>query len=382
MAHNVTLKQSPLELLINNTEIDHIARAILDNSPAVPRVFAEIHVTDHCNSACRFCNQRTARRRESEMAPSMFEHVIKDLSYIGLRGVRLSGGGEPTAHPQFIELLRILRQNRIQLVNIDTNGLLLGNKMRKAVLNCKPRTVHISLLAPDGKRWSQETGIHRYKYRSLISNVEALVKEAESTATRVEVSFVIDEITYDTIPKMEDLANKLGVDFFIHDLNSYSYSRHFLDHCIPVVNAALNHIHEDTVRRRFYIKNLTRLELARKRLAGINAQRPKELPTVCLAPWCATMIRPDGTIFPCCAIMDLKNPLSSIGMLPLREICTSQRFLKMQEEARQLFLFKQAESEPLQILNTRCIGRCGPKEGLYSHPALSQRLLQSEGSAP
>jgi MoaA/NifB/PqqE/SkfB family radical SAM enzyme len=60
-------------------------------------VHAELDITDRCNVACYFCNQQDVRTSQQ----ISFEHLaalIDELASLGLRSVRMSGGGDPLAH--------------------------------------------------------------------------------------------------------------------------------------------------------------------------------------------------------------------------------------------------------------------------------------------
>lgn len=84
-----------------------------------------IEVTDHCNLECPVCivnNQYSAH-----MSPEAFAGVIDRMVRAEgqLESVALSGG-EPTSHPEILELLRIADRPEIGRIILITNGLRLG----------------------------------------------------------------------------------------------------------------------------------------------------------------------------------------------------------------------------------------------------------------
>ncbi|MCE9576009.1 MAG: radical SAM protein [Deltaproteobacteria bacterium] len=84
-----------------------------------------IEITDHCNLECPVCI--VDNQYSTHLAPEVFARMIDGL--IAAEGqcesVALSGG-EPTSHPQVLELVRIASRPEIGRVVVITNGLRLG----------------------------------------------------------------------------------------------------------------------------------------------------------------------------------------------------------------------------------------------------------------
>jgi uncharacterized radical SAM superfamily Fe-S cluster-containing enzyme len=84
-----------------------------------------IEVTDHCNLECPICivNNQYAHHME----PALFGRLIDGLVAAEGRceSVALSGG-EPTSHPEILELVRIATRDEIGRVVLITNGLRLA----------------------------------------------------------------------------------------------------------------------------------------------------------------------------------------------------------------------------------------------------------------
>lgn len=84
-----------------------------------------IEITDHCNLECPICI--VDNQYSTHLAPEVFARIIDDLlrKEGQCESVALSGG-EPTSHPQILELVRIASRPQIGRVVIITNGLRLG----------------------------------------------------------------------------------------------------------------------------------------------------------------------------------------------------------------------------------------------------------------
>lgn len=122
-----------------------------------PRPIREIHVvelTTRCNLRCRYCPSPRKLRPHEDMAWETFEQTrrfIKRLCDAGTQGeVALTGIGEPTMHPRFVEAVAAMREtigpNRT--LTISTNGLLFTEDLALAIKPFKP-SIFVSLHRPE-----------------------------------------------------------------------------------------------------------------------------------------------------------------------------------------------------------------------------------------
>jgi uncharacterized radical SAM superfamily Fe-S cluster-containing enzyme len=90
-----------------------------------------VEVTDHCNLECPICI--VDNRYSSHMEPAAFRRIIDGL--IEAEGQCESiaiSGGEPTSHPDILELVDIASRPEVGRVMLITNGLRLGRDRRLA----------------------------------------------------------------------------------------------------------------------------------------------------------------------------------------------------------------------------------------------------------
>ena len=93
----------------------------------------EINATDHCNLSCLDCNHASPAMPPKYADPAaVYQDCSRLAKHCRPRQIRIAGG-EPLLHPDFAELLRVLRDsglsNRLQVV---TNGLLLEQMPEQA----------------------------------------------------------------------------------------------------------------------------------------------------------------------------------------------------------------------------------------------------------
>ncbi len=92
-------------------------------------VMAHISLTNSCNLTCSFCC--FANRKMADCLPlEAVKSALKQFKNIGVLGVEFTGGGEPTLHPNFEEIIRYSKDLGFE-IGICTNGSTLGKKITK-----------------------------------------------------------------------------------------------------------------------------------------------------------------------------------------------------------------------------------------------------------
>jgi 7,8-dihydro-6-hydroxymethylpterin dimethyltransferase len=102
-----------------------------------------VEVTDHCNLECPICivNNQYANHISLESFTKIIDVMVRNEGQ--LESIALSGG-EPTSHPQILELVDIANRDEIGRVVVITNGLRLG-KDRKLAEGLKERGAYVAL---------------------------------------------------------------------------------------------------------------------------------------------------------------------------------------------------------------------------------------------
>jgi MoaA/NifB/PqqE/SkfB family radical SAM enzyme len=93
----------------------------------------DIKITDYCPFGCEYCYQGSTPRGEHTQL-ALIKNLARDLGAMETFEVAL-GGGEPTMHPDFVEILKAFRDNHI-VPNFTTKSThwIKDEAMRKAIL--------------------------------------------------------------------------------------------------------------------------------------------------------------------------------------------------------------------------------------------------------
>jgi len=269
--------------------IDSPYNPIIDLNNKQPRFgprYAEIHLTNLCNSHCYFCNQISLRENKGSFDYDFLINTISTLKGNGLKAIRLSGGGEPTVYPKIHQIIEFIGKNTISLSRFDTNGIDLSCTISKQLIECKLKVLHISLQAPNSFQWARITQKNPKAFDKILYNISTFIELDTNRSTKVYASFILDENTSKSIPEMYDLCQKLGLGINIHYLNCHTYKKDYKKNVMPDVDKLLREYQPES--------------------------NGDDKNIVCGAPWAAILVKPNGDVYPCCALQDKKFIMGNI----------------------------------------------------------------------
>jgi SynChlorMet cassette radical SAM/SPASM protein ScmF len=110
------------------------------------------YLTEGCNLNCRHCwiaPKYDSEGRCPSLPVNLFRTAIREAKPLGLRNVKLTGG-EPLLHPNFLELLEVVRGENLALC-IETNGLLCTPEVAVEIAKSPRRFASVSLDGEDAE---------------------------------------------------------------------------------------------------------------------------------------------------------------------------------------------------------------------------------------
>lgn len=171
-------------------------------------VQARIDPTLKCPLACKWCNSARYRPRMDELTREHVEKVLDFIAYWGVRGVVWAGGGEPTRHPNFVELL-----NKGVELGMDaailSNGVFPDTEVAREVgKNCL--WAGISVDAGTAECYWAAKGSNQFD--NVVGNIKAMAKEGKC---RVGYKFLISPLNQHEIYRACIIARNIGATDFI-----------------------------------------------------------------------------------------------------------------------------------------------------------------------
>lgn len=161
-------------MLSGTKMMSHIGRIMDDHRP----ITADIFLTNYCNNKCPYCTYNRWERDPGARAMSFedFRKYATRLTELGVTGMILSGGGEPTLAPDFDRIADWLTAEGIHW-GINTNFNL-----------CKyiePDYLKVSLDGWNGKSYIQARGVDAYE--KVRDNIQRYAKWKRRTRLGIQM---------------------------------------------------------------------------------------------------------------------------------------------------------------------------------------------------
>lgn len=168
---------------------------LLDEIPAPPSLWSRaprqvsIALTNRCDLACSHCY---APKSRDELSYDVVTRWLAELDANGALGVGF-GGGEPTLHPEFLELCQYAARETRLSVSFTTHGHYIDEALAEALRG----SIHFIRVSMDGVGATYES-IRRRAFREL----KGRLKLVRSIA-RFGINIVVNDRT---VPELDEAA--------------------------------------------------------------------------------------------------------------------------------------------------------------------------------
>lgn len=188
------------------------------SSELPPPVEINLDPIGECNLRCYFCIvQDYLKHHREELGkirklPTEYMHRLVDfLAEWGVRGLCISGGGEPSLHKGAWKLPPYAVDKGME-ASFVTNGVVMAPELAEAMMCC--RWVNFSVDAGDKQTFQVVKGADRFV--DVIAHIRYVINCRERTHSSVDVcySFLIVPENASSIHKACRLARELGVQNF------------------------------------------------------------------------------------------------------------------------------------------------------------------------
>lgn len=168
-------------------------------------ITADLFLTRRCNNACGYCTYtRHMRRSGPEMSEELFDRTLVKLIALGVKGVILTGGGEPTVAGCFSHATS----------SLELLGMPYGiNTNLNKYVECKPAYLKVSLDGWDEDSYEASRGVRAY--HRVRENIEAFWhwKQDNSPETKLVIQMVAK--TSNDVAKFYEANRSLPCDTMV-----------------------------------------------------------------------------------------------------------------------------------------------------------------------
>jgi len=180
-------------------------KAIKRNKPLYPVTFT-IDPTNICNEDCDFClNGMQRKNTPTELSLKEIKDILDLSKEIGVKGIKIAGGGEPLKYSKIEELLDLLALYDFDY-GLNTNGSLMIPELYKKLSIFK--YINVSIESFDPRIYKEIRKVD--KVEQVKDNISLFQKN--NFKTKLNISLLIHEKAYKDILKTVNIAKKLEVD--------------------------------------------------------------------------------------------------------------------------------------------------------------------------
>jgi len=170
----------------------------------LPPISVELHLTDICNLKCSWCTDSKLRKN---LASIKKDNVFKLFDYFKEKdiGVTIEGGGEPSIHNDFEEIVQYGKSLDLHM-GLISNGVENFSHVIKYF-----KWVRISIDASSPTEYKQEKGIDRFEV--VLSNLGNFSKNRDPSQTHLGVGYVLTKRNINSVMNIVPTFDKLGADY-------------------------------------------------------------------------------------------------------------------------------------------------------------------------
>ncbi len=188
-------------------------------SPTPSPVTAELFLTEFCNNKCHYC--RYGNTTGGKISLSDFKLYVNRLKSLGVRGVNLTGGGEPTVHPQFMEICQYL--DSIDLpYGINTN-------LNIPLDFANPRWLKVSIDAISREDYQEKRGVDSLE--KVISNIISF--KAAHPKTNLGIQCLVENVEQAT--KFYERFKDLPANYIVYRPMESTKSFYGIEHARGII---------------------------------------------------------------------------------------------------------------------------------------------------
>lgn len=183
-----------------------------------------------CGFACSYCKpggETTHISRERLGLPQIAALTSALVDRFGVEKVVLTGG-DPLLRRDLADVVETIRSRGIAMIEMNTKGLQLTQKVRKGELKDIDLTI-VNIDSLQRERYRRISG--RDRLDKVLAGLDALAE----AGLPFRINFVVMRENFEEIPAMLDLAIRYGVDLKLHELLGFRvpeedhFSREYID---------------------------------------------------------------------------------------------------------------------------------------------------------
>ena len=292
-----------------------------------PPIRVQLVLSDLCNQDCSFCAYRmegyssnelffqrdeldniVSRNPKRMLTAEKALEVVRDCKEMGVKAIELTGGGEPTVHPQIDDVIRLVKESGMD-VGLVTNGVRLKPSTIALMAQRGVESwIRISIDAGTPETYSHIRRVSAAHWDQVWKNIELAVAMRQAVPDSplvLSVSFILTKENWHEVRLAAERARDAGVDSFRVAPMFQNEGAAYFDRFSTQAQNICNEL-KSLVTPRFAVHSQLM-----KRIGELIAGRPTE--SNCLYQRAATYVAADMNVYRCC--VNAYNELGKLGSI-------------------------------------------------------------------
>ena len=185
------------------------------NGDLIFPIYMEISPIGACNHRCSFCGLDFMNYEPRKIEISIFKKRLVEFSQLGLKSIMFAGEGEPLLHKNIAEMVRISKENKID-VAITSNGVLFKKELAERILPyCS--WIKFSINAGTPETYAKIHGTKAKDFTSVIKNLEYAVeyREKKGFECALGVQILLLPEVEEEIEILAEMIKGVGMDYLV-----------------------------------------------------------------------------------------------------------------------------------------------------------------------
>lgn len=197
---------SKMKLLLNKEKVNSIldVRNGIKNMDEKFPISVEMHLTDYCNLNCDWCTDKELRKNKATLNLEVIQKLFHEFWRYNT-GVTLEGGGEPTLHPQFGEVINAGTKSNVDM-GLITNGTMDISDCVSAL-----KWVRVSLDSSTRDEYKKEKGVDYFEH--VLENLKKMSLARNPKETFIGVGYVLTIRNQSNLVDLIKRLDSIGVDY-------------------------------------------------------------------------------------------------------------------------------------------------------------------------
>jgi MoaA/NifB/PqqE/SkfB family radical SAM enzyme len=288
-----TIKKVPGILFVDR-KLLFLKNYLRTKIPRIPskKVDVFLNISTVCNYDCIFCN-RDVEKKIIRLNDMKLDDLVSHA-----RTVDITGYGEITCHPDFLEIIEIFSKKKIP-IRFVTNGARLSKEYVDILINSEIYEIVISLNSLNSKTYSKLCGTSA-RLEKTLSNIEYLLSCNPSFPIRL--SFVITSYNMNEIPDFIKYAKGKVASITCMGLTPTLQKHYPVD--LIIENNVMNRKYLDSMRELATAEGVSAFILDLENQSTLDSPidpvRLKKMIKTCDWVYSKFFVEPDGQVGPCC----------------------------------------------------------------------------------